>query len=197
MIDSMKAYAEEHRVPIINDEGLEFLAKHIEKYDAKSILELGSAIGYSAIRMALLDDDIHITTIEKDEERYHRAVDNINTMQLNDRIDIHCMDAYDFETNQMFDFIFLDSAKGKYELMLNKYYPNLKEGGVVFVDNLGMHGLVYEKDLKAKRRVRQLVDKIKKFRLVINEDERFDTIIYDDIGDGIGILIKRKEGYNE
>ena len=194
MIEKMRAYAKEHRVPIINDEGLDFLESQITKYKVKDILELGSAIGYSAIMMASLDEEIHITTIEKDEERFQEAVKNIEGMNLNDRIDLHFMDALEFKTDKMYDFIFLDLAKSKYEVMLNQFYPNLKEGGIIVVDNLGMYGLVYQDDLKVKRRVRQLIEKIKIFREHILEDERFDVTIYDDIGDGIGELVKRKEG---
>lgn len=194
MIETMRNYAKEHRVPIINDEGLQFLLKHIDQYNVKSILELGSAIGYSAIMMANHDDAITITTIEKDEERYNIAVNNIEGMLMENRIEIHCMDALNFETDKKYDMIFLDLAKSKYDVMLNKFYPNLNEGGIIIVDNLGMYGLVFEEQLKAKRRVRQLVEKIKIFRENIIKDERFDTTIYDDVGDGIGVLVKRKEG---
>ena len=192
MIESIREYAKENRVPIINDEGLEFLIKQIHEFEIKDILELGSAIGYSAIMMANADPEITITTIEKDEERYLMAIDNIKGMKLEDRIDIYGMDALDFETHKKFDMIFLDLAKSKYDLMLNKFYPNLKDGGIIIVDNLGMHGLVFEEELKVKRRVRQLVEKIKIFRENIVEDERFDTIIYDNIGDGIGVLVKKR-----
>lgn len=194
MIESIKTYAEENRVPIIKDEGLRFLVEHIKKYDVKDILELGSAIGYSAIMMANVDEDIMITTVEKDEERYDMAVKNIEKCHLSDRIDIHLSDALIFETDKKYDMIFLDLAKSKYDVMLNRFYPNLKEGGIVIVDNLGMYGLVFEEELHVKRRVRQLVEKIKIFRTNIINDERFDTTIYDDIGDGIGVLVKRKEG---
>lgn len=194
MINKMREYAKENRVPIINDEGLDFLESQINKYNSKDILELGSAIGYSAIMMCKLDEAIKVVTIERDEERYNEAKKNISAMQLDDRIEIHLMDAIDFETDQKFDMIFLDSAKSKYELMMNKYYPNLRKGGIIIVDNLGMYGLVYKKDLKVRRQVRQLIEKIRKFRDNITVDERFDVTIYDDIGDGIGVLVKREEG---
>ncbi len=194
MLEDIRAYAKENRVPIINDEGLQFLTKQIEKYGSKDILELGSAIGYSAIMMTRINDEINIVTIEKDETRYAEAVKNIEAMKLNDRIEIHLMDALDFNTDRKFDLIFLDLAKSKYELMLNKFYDNLNEGGIILVDNLGMYGLVFEEKLKVRRQVRQLVEKIRKFRKNILEDDRFDVTIYDDIGDGIGILQKRIEG---
>ncbi len=194
MIEAMRKYAKENRVPIINDEGLEFLTSQINKYNCKHILELGSAIGYSAIMMSKIDEDISIVTIERDEERFEQAINNVNKLNLENRIDVHLMDAIDFNTDDKFDMIFLDSAKSKYELMINKFYPNLNEGGIIIVDNLGMYGLVFEEKLKVRRQVRQLIEKIRKFRSNILVDERFDVTIYDDIGDGIGVLVKRKEG---
>lgn len=194
MIEAMRKYAKENRVPIINDEGLEFLTSQINKYNCKHILELGSAIGYSAIMMSKIDEDISIVTIERDEERFEQAINNVNKLNLENRIDVHLMDAIDFNTDDKFDMIFLDSAKSKYELMINKFYPNLNEGGIIIVDNLGMYGLVFEEKLKVRRQVRQLIEKIRKFRSNILADERFDVTIYDDIGDGIGVLVKRKEG---
>lgn len=194
MIEAMRKYAKENRVPIMNDEGLEFLTSQINKYNCKHILELGSAIGYSAIMMSKIDEDISIVTIERDEERFEQAINNVNKLNLENRIDVHLMDAIDFNTDDKFDMIFLDSAKSKYELMINKFYPNLNEGGIIIVDNLGMYGLVFEEKLKVRRQVRQLIEKIRKFRSNILVDERFDVTIYDDIGDGIGVLVKRKEG---
>ncbi|NLY62955.1 MAG: methyltransferase [Erysipelothrix sp.] len=194
MIKSIEEYAKKHRVPIINQEGLDFLIKQIEKYKVNDILELGSAIGYSAIMMSNIHDNIKIVTIEKDEERYHEAVNNIDKLAKQSQIQIHLADALEFETNDKFDMIFLDLAKSRYEAMLNKFYPNLNNGGIVIVDNLGMYGLVYETDLKAlkvKRRVRQLIEKIIHFREAIANDERFEVTFYDDIGDGIAIIKKK------
>lgn len=191
MIKAMEEYAKLHKVPIINEEGLAFLVKQIRDYEVIDILELGSAIGYSAIMMSEENDDIRIVTVEKDEQRYDEAVRNITAMNKNDKIDLHLADALEFETDNKFDMIFLDLAKSRYEAMLNKFYPNLRKGGIVVVDNLGMYGLVYKKDLKVRRQVRQLVEKIRKFREHILVDERFNVTMYDDIGDGIAVLVKK------
>lgn len=194
MIESIVEYAKKHRVPIINQEGLNFLIKQIDKYKVKNILELGSAIGYSAIMMANIDDDIKIITVEKDQVRYEQAVENIEKLSKQDQIEIHLADALEFETDKKFDMIFLDLAKSRYEAMLNKFYPNLEQGGIVIVDNLGMYGLVYKEDLKAlkvKRRVRQLIEKIIHFRESIANDDRLEVTFYDDIGDGIAVIVKK------
>lgn len=191
MIKKMEEYAELHKVPIINEEGLAFLIKQIRQYNVIDILELGSAIGYSAIMMSEENDKIRIVTVEKDEERHAEAVKNIKAMNKNEEIELHLADALEFETDKEFDMIFLDLAKSRYEAMLNKFYPNLRKGGIVVVDNLGMYGLVYKKDLKVRRQVRQLVEKIRKFRENILVDDRFEVTMYDDIGDGIAVLVKK------
>ena len=89
--------------------------------------------------------------------------------------------------------IFLDGPKSQYDNMLNHLFDNLAINGIVVVDNLGFYGLVYEERPKVRRRTRQLVEKIKLFRENIVNDDRFEVIFYDDIGDGMGLIIKRKE----
>lgn len=193
MIQEIKAYAKANRIPIINDEGLAFLIDVIIKHNVTNILELGSAIGYSAIMMAQTNKVIKIDTIEKDQKRYNLAKNNIEQLNLDNQIKTYCLDANEFKTNKLYDLIFLDLAKSQYEKMINKFYANLKVGGIIVVDNLVLYGLVLEEDLKAKRRVRKLVDKIRKFRSDVVLDKRFDVKFYDDIGDGMGVLYKKGE----
>ena len=192
MTKKLKHYAKENDIPIIIDEGLEFLLNTIKECKAKDILEVGSAIGFSSIQMATSNKDIKIVTIEKDIKRYHLAIKNIKEKNLSERIKVINLDANDYKSDKVFDLIFLDGPKSQYGNMLNHLYDNLKEGGAVVVDNLGFHGLVYKKKPKVKRRTRQLIEKIQKFRKDIKEDHRFDVKIYDDIGDGMGLLIKKK-----
>ena len=89
----MESYAKENRVPIMMSDGIDYLCNLIKERKIKTILEVGSAIGYSAIRMALVNDDIYVTTIEKDEERYKIAKDNIIDNNLENRIKIFNEDA--------------------------------------------------------------------------------------------------------
>ena len=192
MLEKIKEYAHLNNVPIIQDEGLNFLLQNIDKYNVKSILEVGSAIGYSAIMMAKANKDLNILTIEIDPKRYEMAKQNIEGFQLNDQISIINLDANNYKSDTKYDLIFLDGAKSQYDNMLNNLYDNLSDSGIIIVDNLGFHGLVYVKDLKIKRRTRQLVEKIKLFRKHIVEDDRFEVILFDDIGDGMGLLINKK-----
>lgn len=91
-----------------------FLTSYIKENGVKRILEIGSAIGYSAIKMALVDSSISVVTVERDETRYNEAVQNISMLGLNDRIKIVLSDAHDFSTLEDFDLIFIDAAKSSY-----------------------------------------------------------------------------------
>ena len=82
LINDMEKYASEYKIPIITNEGISFISDYIKENKVKNILEIGSAIGYSAIKMALINDDIKITTIERDEERYKLAKENIKQAKL-------------------------------------------------------------------------------------------------------------------
>ena len=86
MIEEIEKYAKEHKVPIMLKDGIEYLCNYIQENHIQKILEIGTAIGYSAIKMALVKENIHITTIERDEERYNIALENIQNMHLEDRI---------------------------------------------------------------------------------------------------------------
>ena len=80
-LQTIKEYAEENNVPIMTDEGITFLTNYIKKHEVKKILEIGTAIGYSAIMMALASPETEITTIERDEKRYREAVKNVNSVR--------------------------------------------------------------------------------------------------------------------
>ena len=123
-ITRIEEYAEENNVPIMTKDGIEFLTKYIEKHKVKRILEIGAAIGYSAIRMALVDDEIEITTIERDEKRYLEAVKNIKKFNLENRINLIYKDAFDVKIEGTYDLIFIDAAKAqniKFFEMFSKY----------------------------------------------------------------------------
>lgn len=191
-MSEIKDYASENHVPIIKDGGLMALLKTVNDYQAKNILELGTAIGYSAMNMASLDKDIHIDTIERDEKMYQEAIKNIKNAKLDNQINSLFMDIKDYKTDKIYDLIFVDAAKGQYHNYLNQFYDNLKTGGIYFFDNMVFHDMIYHIDEIKNRNTRQLVKKIVKFRQTVQDDKRFDIIMQDDIGDGIWILIKKE-----
>ena len=156
-------YAHENNIPIMLSDGIEFLTDFIKKNNVKRILEIGSAIGYSAIRMALVSEDIHVVTIERDTLRYNEAVKNINDFGLSERIDIRLADALECDVDGEFDLIFIDAAKAQYIKFFEKYKSNLAKDGVIISDNLSFHGMVDNMDSITNRNTRQLVGKIAKY----------------------------------
>ena len=186
MFKDMEEYAKENRVPIMLPDGIDYLCNLIKEKNIKNILEIGSAIGYSAIRMASIADDIKITTIEKDIDRYKIAVNNIDKYGLNERINIILDDALNTEINDEFDLIFIDASKGNNINFFNKYSVNLKKNGIIVTDNLSFHGLVDNPSLAVTRNQRGLVKKIKNYIEFLDNNQEFVTD-YVTVGDGIAI----------
>lgn len=189
-LKDIENYALEYRIPIMQAEGLEFLLQYIEKHHVKTILEIGAAIGYSAIRMALLRPDIRVVTVERDQERYQEAVNNIKAFGLENQITIYHMDAFDLEIDEQFDFIFIDAAKAQYTKFFEKFKKNLKVGGTILSDNLNFHGLTKEPNAITSKNLRALVRKINAYRDFLQENQEFETKFYD-LGDGIAVSIKK------
>lgn len=185
MIENIKQKALNDEVPIIKDDGLSFLLKIIEERNVKDILELGTAVGYSSINMALLDKDIHIDTIEKNEEMYKEAIKNIKAEGLDDQITVHFCPIEEFKTDKKYDLIFVDAAKAQYKKYTEQFLNNLKDDGIFFYDNMIFHGLIYELDNIQSKSLRSLVRKIINFRDLMRNDKRFDIIFYDNVGDGV------------
>ncbi len=190
IIKSMELYALENQVPIMQKEGINFMVECIRQNEVKTILEIGSAIGYSAIQMCLSDPHIKLVTIERDEARYKEAVKNIRKCNMEDRIKIHHADALDIEIEGVYDLIFIDAAKAQYIKFFEKYDQNLENNGVIVSDNLKFHGFVETKERIKNRNTRQLVQKIRKYISYLEENNYYDTVFYD-IGDGVAISKKK------
>lgn len=190
VIKDMEKYAEENNIPIMQKKGIKFLCEFIKKNDIKKILELGTAIGYSAIKMALVDDDINVVSIERDQERYIEALKNIKKCNLEGRITLILADALNIDLKDKYDMIFIDAAKGQYINFFNHYEKNLLEDGIVISDNMDFHGLVNEIDKIENRNLKQLVGKIKKYIEFLENHEKYDTKFYK-VGDGIAITYRK------
>lgn len=191
MINEVKEKALKEDVPIIKDGGLIFLLDLIKEKNFKNILELGTAVGYSAMNMARLDKDIHIDTIEKNEDMYKQAIINIHNEGLDKQIDVHFMPIEEFKTDKKYDFIFVDAAKAQYGKYLEMFIDNLAEDGYVLFDNMVFHNMIYHVDEIKSKNTRSLVKKIIKFRESMSNDSRFDIMFYDDIGDGLLLITRR------
>ena len=187
---SIKAYASREAVPIIQDEGCDFICDYIKEHKCKNILEIGTAIGYSSIRFASLADDIRVTTIELDIDRYLKAVENFKNAGLADRITAINEDALLCQLEGKFDLIFIDAAKAQYIKFFEKYKANLAPEGVIISDNLSFHGMVDDLSLTHNYSTKKLVKKIQKYAEYLRTNPEFESTFYE-VGDRIAVS-KRK-----
>jgi predicted O-methyltransferase YrrM len=191
VIKEMERFAEANNVPIIEPESILFIKKYIKLNDVKKVLEIGTAIGYSAILMAATKSDVEVTTIERDDKRYREAVKNVNEAGLDDRIEVVFNDALEVNlAGYKYDLIFIDAAKSQLIKYFEKFQNYLNPGGVIITDNIKFHGLVEEKDKIESKNVRQLVDKIEDYKEYLQNNDEFITKFYD-VGDGLAVSFRR------
>ena len=188
-LEEIEKYAKENNIPIMQKDGIEFLEEYIKNNNIKNILEIGSAIGYSAIKMALISKDIKITTIERDEKRYIKAIKNIDKFSLNNQIEIILKDALEVELNGKYDLIFIDAAKAQNIKFFEKFKKNLNDNGSIITDNLNFHGLTERVEEIQSKNLKALVKKINKYKEFLKNNKEFTTIFYK-TGDGISISKK-------
>ena len=193
VIKEMERFAEANNVPIIERDSIIFIDKYIKLNGVKKVLEIGTAIGYSAILMACASKDVEITTIERDEKRYKEALKNIRACEMDKRIDVVFDDALDVNlAGYKYDLIFIDAAKGQNIKFFEKFKNYLNEGGIIITDNVNFHGLVKNPERIESKNVRQLVDKIIEYREYLADHDEYVTKFYD-IGDGLAISFKKND----
>ena len=187
---AMENYAKENNVPIIQKESILYIMKYIKNHNIKSILEIGSAIGYSAILMASLNEDITVTTIERDETRYMECLKNIKNCNLDKRINVVYQDALEVNLSGVsYDLIFIDAAKGQNIKFFEKYHNFLNPNGTIITDNVNFHGYVgHSKDIESKN-LRELVEKIEAYIEFLKDNDSYTTEFID-IGDGLSVSKK-------
>lgn len=185
-LSSLKDYASQNSVPIMFDEGIEFIVNYIKENDVSFILEIGTAIGYSAIKFAQIHPEIRIFTIEYDIDRYQQAVKNVNKFNLDDQITVFLGDALKFNFTEKFDLIFIDGAKSQYINFFEKYKNNLKEDGVFISDNLFFHGMVENPELTQNYSTIKLLRKLKRYIDFLKANTEFQTEFYQ-LGDGVAV----------
>ena len=194
-LDDIKLYAAKNSIPIMRDGGIDFICRYIKEHNIKRILEIGTAIGFSAIEFANVAPDITVTTIELDIDRHIKAKQNIHDSGLDERINAVHGDALKLELldkqnqPQQFDMIFIDAAKGQYINFFEKYKVNLAPGGVFISDNLSFHGMVEDLTLTHNYSTIKLVKKIRKYRDFLEQNKEFQTTFFD-FGDGISVKKK-------
>ena len=190
-LEKIKQKALEEHIPIIMDDTLEVIEKYLKENKPHKILEIGTAVGYSAICFTeILAEDGQIDTIERDAERVKEAKENIKKAEVENKINIYEGDAVEIlpTLKNKYDVIFIDAAKGKYPFFLKEALRMLNTNGIIFADNILYKGYVMSDYNKHKQRtaVRNLREYIKE----VNENPELETEILE-VGDGLAISKKK------
>lgn len=183
----IKEKAIEQHIPIIMDETLEVMEKYLVKMKPERILEIGTAVGYSAICFTkFLSETGRIDTIERDKERVKEANENIKKVQVEDKINIYEGDAVEIlpTLNKKYDVVFIDAAKGKYPFFLKESLRMLKPRGIIFADNILYKGYVMSDYNKHKQRT--AVRNLREYIREVSENPNLETEILE-VGDGLAI----------
>ena len=186
-LEKIKQKALQNHIPIIMDDTLEVIEKELKQNPPKRILEIGAAVGYSAMCFSeFLADGGKIDTIERDEERIREAKENFKKVGVGEKIKLYEGDAVEIlpTINEQYDMVFIDAAKGKYPFFLKESLRMIKENGVIFADNILYKGYVMSDYNKHKQRtaVRNLREYIKE----VSENPNLETEILE-VGDGLAI----------
>lgn len=189
LIKEIEDYGIKNNVPIMSEDTIETIKNIIMVNEVHSILEIGTAIGYSTICFASTPGVTNITSVERDPKRSKIAKDNVKNSELKN-ITLYENDALDIEIKDKFDLIIIDAAKSQNMKFFNKFKENLDEDGIIIIDNLSFHGYVNQEARIESRNLRQMVNKIRKFIDFLNNNEEF-TVKYIEVGDTLGVC-KRK-----
>lgn len=186
-LEKIKKKALENKVPIIMDDTLEVVAKILNEIKPNKILEIGTAVGYSAICFSeYLQENGKIDTIERDTERVKEARENIKKAEVEDKINIYEGDAVEIlpTLNDEYDVVFIDAAKGKYPFFLNQALRMIRQGGVIIADNVLYKGYVMSDYNKHKQRT--AVRNLREYIAEITNNDKLETKILE-VGDGLAI----------
>jgi predicted O-methyltransferase YrrM len=195
LFNEMEAYALEHKVPIMDLIGMEALIGMLRLHRPKKILEIGTAIGYSALRISEALPQATIVTLERDEERLQKAREYIKAAKKEAAITILEGDALELfdavKEHGPYDAIFIDAAKGQYQKFFELYSPLLNEQGMIVTDNVLFKGLVAVSNEEIEqKRLRSLVNKIRNYNKWLMSHNDYHTVILP-IGDGVAISVKK------
>lgn len=195
-IKGIEKQAKQGNVPIMDAVSVHFLMQLIRLHQPARILEIGTAIGYSALRMQEAYPAAKIITIERDEQHFKQAINNIEAQNKQDNIHVIFGNALDeleklAVDNEQFDTIFIDAAKGQYKCFFDLSIPLLKDNGLIISDNVLFRGLVANPNAES-RRLNKLAGKIRDYNEWLINHPGFTTSIVP-IGDGVAISLKNKE----
>lgn len=186
LFPAIHSYAIDNRVPIIDSDALNVVKQYIAIKGVKNILEIGTAIGYSALHFASAAEGVHVTTIEKDEVSHDIANQNIKASKYSNNIKTILADAKEAELgNVQFDFLFVDASKGNNQLFFDKYKEYLTENALIIVDNIFVRGLIANDNVENKNK-RKLRDKVRAFNQSMKDSEYTTSFL--NVGDGLLVI---------
>ena len=188
LIEKIRDYGIKNDVPIMSEETISTIEKIIKENNIKTILEIGTAIGYSTICFASTNID-KITSIERDKVRYEIAKKNVLESNLNN-IELIFDDALNVNIDSIYDMLIIDGAKSQNKRFLDKFKNNIKDSGIIIIDNLDFHGYVGKSSEIKSRNLRQMVRKIEKFLDYLDNQDEFD-VEYIEVGDRICVCKRR------
>jgi len=183
----LEAYAKEHRVPILHPDSVKALQELIKQHQPKTILEVGTAIGYSAMQMASVSPTIDIITLERDPEMVQLARQNIEANGFQQQITVVETEASEFNLDQPIDLLFIDAGKAQYKVMFERFSPFITAKGLVVCDNYFMHGLTVD---NAPKHQRTIAKRLAEFKEFLAHHDEFDTSVIH-VGDGLSVSIKK------
>ena len=193
IIQDIKNESLDENVPIITDEVLNYMIFTARNIKARNILEIGTATGYSGLFLAQLANEHSgfLTTMEIDEIRYRKAMENFKKLGLFEKNKMIFGDALEeipkLDKNVKYDFIFIDASKGQYLKFFEMSYELLNENGIIFIDNLMFRGLIAADKEEIPKRYKTIVKRLKEFIEKLNEEYNFVLLPF---GDGVGIVKK-------
>lgn len=186
-LEKIKEKALKEHIPIIMDDTLEVIEKYMKEIKPKRILEIGTAVGYSAMCFSeFLDIDGKIDTIERDEERATEAKENFKKVEVEEKINLYVGDAVEIlpTLNEKYDMIFIDAAKGKYPFFLKEALRMINNNGIIFADNILYKGYVLSDYNKHKQRT--AVRNLREYLKEVSENPNLETEILE-VGDGLAV----------
>ena len=193
IIQDIKNESLDENVPIITDEVLNYMIFTARNIKARNILEIGTATGYSGLFLAQIanENSGFLTTMEIDEIRYGKAVENFKKLGLFEKNKMISGDALEeipkLDKNVKYDFIFIDASKGQYLKFFEMSYELLNENGIIFIDNLMFRGLVAADKEEIPKRYKTIAKRLKEFIEKLNEEYNFVLLPF---GDGVGVVKK-------
>lgn len=192
LLEDMRREALAEGIPVMEDDGLEFLKQFISEKGIVRMLEVGTAIGYSAISFCLDNPELRIDTLEIDELRCQRALENIRKAGMEDRIHVHLTDARRYQCEDSYQLILLDGPKAHNGELLRRFQNNLEEGGFFVIDDVYFHGFIKNREAIRTRRLRTLVRKFDEFQKELRSDPEYECTDIN-IGDGLLIAERRRK----